>query len=80
LRCRPSLQEIIGRAVTEPEYRELLLSEADRALEGYELSKEEAASLKRLRPDTFDAVAGELGERISRADGLRPFLDGKSTP
>jgi hypothetical protein len=72
-----SLQEIIGRAVMEPEYRELLFSEPDRALEGYELTEEEASALKRLHPEKFDAVASELEERISRAGGLRPFLAGK---
>jgi hypothetical protein len=71
------LQEIIGRAVMEPEYRELLFSDPDKALEGYELTQDEAASLKGLPPDKFDAVAGELEERISRAGGLRPFMDGK---
>jgi hypothetical protein len=72
-----SLQEIIGRAVTEPEYRELLFSEPDKAVEGYELTEEEAASLKKLQRDKFDAIAGELEERISRAGGLARFLAGK---
>jgi hypothetical protein len=40
------LEEIIGRAVTEPEYRELLFSEPDKALKGYELTEEEAAGLR----------------------------------
>ena len=71
-----SLQEIIGRAVMEPEFRELLFNEPDKALEGYELTEEEAASLKRLHPEKFDAVAGELEERISRAGGIRPLIDG----
>jgi hypothetical protein len=72
-----SLQEIIGRAVTEPEYRELLFSEPVKALEGYELTEEEAAGLRKLHREKFDAVAGELEERISRAGGLRPFLNAK---
>jgi hypothetical protein len=71
-----NLQEIIGRAVTEPEFRELLFNEPDKALEGYELTEEEAAALKRLHREKFDAVAGELEERISRAGGLRPFMAG----
>ena len=64
-----SVQTIIGRAVMEAEYRELLFSEPDKALEGYELTEEEAAALKGLERENFDAVAGELEERISRAGG-----------
>jgi hypothetical protein len=74
-----SLQEIIGRAVMEPEYRELLFSDPDKALEGYELTEQEAASLRSLPPGKFDAVAGELEERISRAGGLPSFLQGRPT-
>ena len=65
-----SVQTIIGRAVMEPEYRELLFSDLDKALEGYELTEEEAAALKGLERKKFDAVAGELEERISRVGGV----------
>jgi hypothetical protein len=61
-----SVQTIIGRVVTEAEYRELLFSDPDKALEGYELTEEEVATLKGLEREKFDAVAGELEERISR--------------
>jgi hypothetical protein len=64
-----SLQTIIGRAVMEPEYRELLFGDPDAALEGYELSEEENSALTSLERETFDEVAGELEERISRAGG-----------
>jgi hypothetical protein len=64
-----SVQTIIGRVVTEPEYRELLFSDPDRALEGYELTEEEAEALKGLKREKFDAVASELEERISRWGG-----------
>jgi hypothetical protein len=69
-----SLQEIIGRAVMEPEFRELLFNDPHKAMEGYELTEEEVASLKQVHPEKFDAVAGELEERISRAGGLGPLL------
>ena len=70
-----SVQTIIGRAVMEAEYRELLFSEPDKALEGYELTEEEAAALKGLERKRFDAVAGELEERISRAGGIVGISD-----
>lgn len=62
-----NVQAIIGRALKEPDYRELLFNEPDKALEGYDLTKEEAAALKGLEREQFDAVAGELEERVSRA-------------
>lgn len=65
-----SVKKIIGRAVTEPEYRGVLFSDPDKALAGYDLTEEEAAALKGLEREKFDAVAGELEERISKS-GLR---------
>jgi phage replication-related protein YjqB (UPF0714/DUF867 family) len=62
-----SVKEIIGKAVADGEYRELLFSEADKALEGYELTEEESTALKGLDREKFDTVATELEERISRA-------------
>lgn len=65
-----SIQTIIGRAVAELEYRELLFGDPDNALEGYELSEEEAAALKGLEREKFDEVVGELEERVSKAGGM----------
>jgi len=62
-----SVQEIVGRAITEPEYRELLFADPDRALSGYDLTEEEAAALKGLERERFDLIAGELEERISKS-------------
>jgi hypothetical protein len=73
-----NVQTIIGRAVTEPEYRALLFSDPDKALEGYELNEKEAAALKGLEREKFDAVASDLEERISRAGpGLAAFDPGR---
>ena len=58
---------IIGRAVAEPEFRELLFSDPDKAFEGYELTAEEIESIKGMDQAAFDEKAGELEERISRA-------------
>lgn len=70
-----SVQTIVGRAVTEPDYRELLFNDPEKALEGYELSDEEASALKGIEREKFDAVAGELEERVSKAGGM--FLMGE---
>ena len=69
-----NVQTIIGRAVMEPEYRDLLFSEPDKALDGYELTDDESAALKGLEREKFDAVASELEDRISRASpGIGPL-------
>jgi hypothetical protein len=62
-----TVQTIIGRAIMEPEYRALLFSDPDKALEGYELTAEEAQSLKSMDKEKLDAVAGELEERVSKS-------------
>ena len=62
-----SVKEIIGKAVADGEYRELLFSEPDKALEGYELTEEESTTLKGIEREKFDTVATEIEERISRA-------------
>jgi hypothetical protein len=72
-----NVQKIIGRAVVEPEYRELLFSEPEEALEGYELDEKEAAALKGLEREKFDAVADELEERVSRASAGMAVVDPK---
>ena len=61
-----TVQEIIIKAVTDEEFRELLFSDPDKALGGFELTDEETSSLKALERDEFDAVAGELDDRLSR--------------
>ena len=69
-----SLKSIIGRAVTEPEYRDLLFSDPDKALEDCELSDEESAALKGLEKEKFESVAEELEERISKAGGIHLLM------
>ncbi len=61
------LQFIIGRAVTDPEFRDLLFKNPDEALAGYDLTEEEAESLKGIERDEFEGNLGELKDRISRA-------------
>lgn len=62
-----TVQEIIVKAVTDEDFRELLFSDPDKALGDFELTDEEAAGLRAMEREKFDAVAGELEERVSRA-------------
>lgn len=65
---------VIGRAVLEPDYREKLFSEPEKALAEYELSEDEAKALKGLDRERFNEATGELEERISKAGGLQFFM------
>jgi signal transduction histidine kinase len=73
-----SVKEIIARAVSDARYRELLFRDPERALAGYDLTDQETTTiLEGLSREGFDALAGELGERVSRAGmGLDDFVGG----
>jgi hypothetical protein len=62
-----SVKEIIGKAVVDEEYRELLFNEPDKALEGYDLTEEERKALREVKRDKFNEAAIELQERLSRS-------------
>lgn len=61
-----ALKEIIDRAVKDEEFRNLLFSDSDKALEGYELTDDDRKILKGLNADNFDEVAGGLGDRSTK--------------
>lgn len=67
-----SVQKIIGRAISDAAFRELLLGNPDQALAEYNLSAEEITALKNLKREEFDAPA-ELEQRVSKA---APFVPG----
>lgn len=62
-----AIKEIIARAMTDNEYKEILFNDPNKAFEGYELTEDEASALKGLENEFFDATEGELEERVSRA-------------
>ena len=62
-----SLQEILGKAITDNDFRQLLFDNPDEALKGYELDDQERAALSALEREQFDLDANEIEERISRA-------------
>ena len=62
-----SVKQIIGRAVTDTEFRGLLFSQPHKAVEGYDLTAQERTSLQGLTPQEFDSLAGTLEERISKS-------------
>jgi hypothetical protein len=64
------VEDIIRKAVDDVEFRELLLSNPEQALSGYELTAEDREKLTNLGEDFFEAEG--LDERISRWGG---YLD-----
>ncbi len=60
------VQNLIGRAVMDRAFRELLFSDPDRAFEGYDLTEQEKAILRNLDPDEVADFAGRLDERITK--------------
>ncbi len=61
-----AVAEIIGRAAAEPEFMNLLFNDPGKALAGYELDDEEKAMLQGLTPENFDALSGQLEQRVSK--------------
>lgn len=61
-----AVKEIIDRAAKDEAYRKLLLTDPNKALEGYKLSDEDRKILEGLTEDTFDEFAGGLGDRTTK--------------
>jgi hypothetical protein len=61
-----AVQNLIGRAVMDVEFRELLFSDPDKAFEGYDLTEEEKTVLRNLDADEVASFAGKLDERITK--------------
>ena len=70
------VEEVIGKAVVDAEFRSQLFSNPEAALSGYDLTEEERASLSALEADVFEAFAAEVEERISKGVQPSPFLPG----
>ena len=62
-----TVRQIISRAVAEPEFRGLLLRQPAEAIAGYDLSDAELVALRNLTPESFDAVAAGLEQRLSKS-------------
>ena len=62
-----AIEAVIGKAVMENEFREVLFANPDEALAGYELTDEETVALKSIDAETLESFAGALDERISKS-------------
>ena len=61
-----ALKEIIDRATKDEKFRNLLLTDPDKALADYKLSDADRKILEGLTEDTFEEFAGGLGDRTTK--------------
>jgi hypothetical protein len=61
-----ALDKIVERAVKDDAFRQLLLSDPQQAMDGYDLTDEEREMLENLDEDSFDEFAGGLGDRSTK--------------
>lgn len=65
-----SLQAVIGTAVIDSKFRiELLTSSRQRAIQKFDLTKEETEVVMSIRADSLEQFAGQLDQWISKALG-----------
>lgn len=63
------VERVIGRAVTDAEFRQKLIDNAHAACEGYDLTEDELAALEALDAQSMAMFAGTLDKRISKTSG-----------
>jgi hypothetical protein len=61
-----AVSQIIGRAVIDTEFRNLLFSNPDQALEGHDLTDDELDALKNLRQEDLEDFSTKLDSRITK--------------
>lgn len=57
-----ALQSLFSRAMVDPAFADLLFSDPERALSGYDLTVDEASSIKSMSRAVFDQLAKALPE------------------
>jgi hypothetical protein len=61
-----AVSQIIGLAVTDAEFRQLLFSNPDEALQGYDLTDEEKEALENLEQEDLEDFSTKLDARITK--------------
>lgn len=61
-----AVQSVLGRAVTDSEFRKMLRENPGEALTGYDLSDEEKDALMHLDAEKVDGLAQSLDDRITK--------------
>lgn len=58
-------RKVVSRAVIDATFRNLLFSDPEKALAGYDLTEEESQALRSIPSETMDDFSSKLEERIS---------------
>ena len=61
-----AVSQIIGRAVTDAEFRKALFSNPEQALQGYDLTEDDKEALKNLKQEDLEDFATKLDSRITK--------------
>ena len=72
---KQAMEAIRGRSVLDDSYRHQFFADPNRALAGYDLTKEERAALLSVDAETLDAFAGPVGGRRARRAAGRGARD-----
>ena len=64
-----SVEQIIGRAVTDEDFRTELINNAREACKEYDLTEDELDALEKLDTQTLQAFAITLDKRITKKGG-----------
>jgi hypothetical protein len=64
-----AVAKIIGRALTDAQFRQQLIDDAAGACKGYDLTPEELEALEAIEPESFETLASSLPERIIKGVG-----------
>jgi hypothetical protein len=63
---KEAVQQVIGAAVLDANFRQALFADPNSALKGFDLTAEEVAQLKAIDAETLQSMAGTLDERVSK--------------
>lgn len=61
-----AVSQIIGRAVTDADFRETLFSNPEQALQGYDLTEDDKEALKNLKQEDLEEFSTKLDSRITK--------------
>ena len=61
-----AVSQIIGRAVTDAEFRKTLFSDPEQALQGYDLTEDDKEALKHLKQEDLEDFSTKLDSRITK--------------
>jgi hypothetical protein len=66
---REAIAIIIGRAITEEDFRQQLIQDAAKACKGYDLTPDELQALESIEPESLETFASSLPERLIKGVG-----------